>query len=165
MSNNALENYLNKIGISFIRTSVGDKNIIEKMQEKNFSLGGEPSGHIILSDYSSTGDGLLASLEILRIMKEKNKKLSVISNLFVPNHQVLESYIIDNNKIYKNILLRSENKLNELKKRIKNNCKLIIRKSGTENKIRIMAESKSITSAKKVVAASIKIIKENDKEK
>lgn len=165
MSNNALENYLNKIGISLIRTPVGDRNIIKEMQEKQFPLGGEPSGHIILGDYSSTGDGLLASLEILGIMKEKNKKLSSISSLFIPTPQISKSYLIDSDQIYKNILLRSEKKLSELKNKIKNNCRLIIRKSGTENKIRIMAESKSITLAKKAVSASMKIIKENDEEK
>ncbi|MBJ56943.1 MAG: phosphoglucosamine mutase, partial [Rickettsiales bacterium] len=110
-------------------------------------------------------DGLLASLEILGIMKEKNKKLSSISSLFIPTPQISKSYLIDSDQIYKNILLRSEKKLSELKNKIKNNCRLIIRKSGTENKIRIMAESKSITLAKKVVSASMKIIKENDEEK
>ena len=156
MSNSAFETYLKKIGISFVRTAVGDRNIIAKMQEKKYVLGGEPSGHIILGQYSSTGDGILASLEILGIMKEKNKKLSELSNLFIPYPQIIEDYII-NNKYNGNILNIAKNKIDELKKEVHNKCRLIIRKSGTENKIRIMAEAKNINQAKKATAAALKV--------
>ena len=164
MSNSAFETYLKELGISFVRTAVGDRNIIAKMQEKKYVLGGEPSGHIILGQYSSTGDGILASLEILGIMKEKNKKLSELSNLFIPYPQILEDYKI-NNKYNGNILNIAKNKIDELKKEVHDKCRLIIRKSGTESKIRIMAEAKNINQAKKATAAALKILKSFQNEK
>ena len=82
MSNSALQEFLKKQNIKFIRTDVGDRNIIKEMKQSNLVLGGEPSGHIILSNLSSSGDGLLASLEVLNILKETNKKLSFF-NTFI----------------------------------------------------------------------------------
>ena len=82
MSNSGLEEYFRKINIKFIRTDVGDRNIIREMKKRGFVLGGEPSGHIILSNLSSSGDGLLASLEVLNILKETKKKLSYYNKLF-----------------------------------------------------------------------------------
>ncbi len=158
MSNSALEEYLKNIGISFLRTPVGDRKIIEEMQRNNFSLGGEPSGHIILGNYSSTGDGLLASLEILGIMKNKNKKLSSLSNIFIPHPQILESIKIEDQLSYESLISEVEDKLNYVREKKLKRGRLIIRKSGTENKIRVMAEAEDLQSAEKAVYDSIKII-------
>ena len=84
MTNSGLEKYFEKKNINFVRSEVGDRNIINEMKKNNFVLGGEPSGHIILSNMSSSGDGLLASLEVLYTLKESKKKLSSFSNLFKP---------------------------------------------------------------------------------
>ena len=78
MSNTGLQVFLKQQNIKFIRTDVGDRNIIREMKKRNLVLGGEPSGHIILSNLSSSGDGLLASLEVLNILKETGKKLSFL---------------------------------------------------------------------------------------
>ena len=88
MSNSGLEEYFRKINIKFIRTDVGDRNIIREMKKRGFVLGGEPSGHIILSNLSSSGDGLLASLEVLNILKETQKILSYYNKLFKAYPQI-----------------------------------------------------------------------------
>ncbi len=165
MSNQALEIYLKKEGLTFIRTDVGDKNIVEEMYKNKYILGGEPSGHIILGQYSTTGDGLLASLELLNIMKEKNEKLSNLSCLFTPYPQLLENYSIKGNILPEEVLLNAKDSLNKLRKDLLDKCRLIIRKSGTENKIRIMAESKNISYAKKAISNSIQILKDSSHEK
>tara|TARA_A100001015_G_C15044092_1_gene742133 strand:+ start:1838 stop:3187 length:1350 start_codon:yes stop_codon:yes gene_type:complete len=158
MTNKGLEDYLNKNKINLIRTDVGDRNIIKVMRDENIILGGEPSGHVILNKYSSTGDGILAALEILGIMKTRNKKLSSLSNIYQSYPQIIQNFPIqqnqDPNKLIK--LLKTK-----LKKYInKNNTRLIIRKSGTENKIRIMSEAKNFNLAEIISKDAIKILKE-----
>ena len=96
MTNKALEDYFLEKKINLIRTDVGDRNIIQSMKEQNFVLGGEPSGHIILDNYSSTGDGILASLEVLGIMKFENKKLSTLANIYIPYPQIMQNFPIKN---------------------------------------------------------------------
>ncbi len=94
MTNRALEDYFLEKKINLIRTDVGDRNIIQSMKEKNLVLGGEPSGHIILDNYSSTGDGILAALEVLGIMKFENKKLSTLANIYIPYPQIMQNFPI-----------------------------------------------------------------------
>ena len=98
MTNKALEDYFLEKKINLIRTDVGDRNIIQSMKEQNFVLGGEPSGHIILDNYSSTGDGILASLEVLGIMKFENKKLSTLANIYIPYPQIMQNFPIKTNQ-------------------------------------------------------------------
>ena len=98
MTNKALEDYFLEKKINLIRTDVGDRNIIQSMKEQNFVLGGEPSGHIILNNYSSTGDGILASLEVLGIMKFENKKLSTLANIYIPYPQIMQNFPIKTNQ-------------------------------------------------------------------
>ena len=98
MTNKALEDYFLEKKINLIRTDVGDRNIIQSMKEQKFVLGGEPSGHIILDNYSSTGDGILASLEVLGIMKFENKKLSTLANIYIPYPQIMQNFPIKTNQ-------------------------------------------------------------------
>ena len=98
MTNKALEDYFLEKKINLIRTDVGDRNIIQSMKEQKFVLGGEPSGHIILDNYSSTGDGILASLEVLGIMKFENKKLSTLANIYIPYPQIMQNFPIRTNQ-------------------------------------------------------------------
>ena len=156
MSNYGLQNYFKEKKIRFIRANVGDRYVKEKMQKNKFNLGGEQSGHIILGKFATTGDGLLVALEVLFSMR-KGKKASELLNIFKPMPQILE-----------NITVRDKNIINKLscKKAIKKankimgaNGRLLVRKSGTEPKIRIMGESYN----KNLVLKCIKIIKRSIK--
>ncbi|MBI29542.1 MAG: phosphoglucosamine mutase [Pelagibacteraceae bacterium] len=149
MSNMAFEKYINKIGLNLIRTQVGDKYVIEKMRETNASIGGEQSGHIIIKDYSKTGDGLLVAVQISNILISSNKKTSEIFDLYEALPQVQTSVeVIDKNKsFYKN---------KDLQKFIMNfndqndNLRLLIRPSGTEPVIRILVEGNNLESLKSI---------------
>jgi len=138
MSNYGLQNYFKQQKIRFIRANVGDRYVKEKMQKNRFNLGGEQSGHIILGKFATTGDGLLVALEVLFSMR-KGKKASELFNIFKPTPQILENInvndksIIDSPKCKKAIKLAS--------KLIKNQGRMLVRRSGTEPKIRIMGES------------------------
>jgi len=138
MSNYGLQKFLKNKKINFLRAKVGDRYVKEKMQKKKYNLGGEQSGHIILGKFATTGDGLLVALEVLFSMR-KGKKASELFNSFRPTPQILENVlvkdksIINSKKCKKAIYLAS--------KFIKNKGRMLVRKSGTEPKIRIMGES------------------------
>ncbi len=138
MSNYGLEKYLKDMGIKFFRSDVGDRYVKRIMKKKFINLGGEQSGHIILGNFATTGDGLLVALEILYLMKNKTKS-SELLNEFVPIPQVLENIVVKDKNIInsKNCRIAINNSI----KLIKNKGRLLVRKSGTENKIRIMVES------------------------
>ena len=156
MSNYGLQKYFREKKINFLRANVGDRYVKEKMQKKRFNLGGEQSGHIILGKFATTGDGLLVALEVLFSMR-KGKKASELLNVFKPMPQILENIVVKD----KNIInaskckkaIKKANKLMGLKGR------LLVRKSGTEPKIRIMGESHN----KNLIIKCIKIIKRSIK--
>lgn len=156
MTNQGLENYFKKNGINLLRTDVGDKNIIEKIKTKNLVMGGEPSGHIILNQYSSTGDGILASLEVLGIMKMNNKKLSTLSSIYKPYPQVIYNYVIKKNQSANKLIKKIDNKIKSSLNKKK--VRLVIRKSGTENKVRIMSEAEDLKVAKNISEKAIEIL-------
>ena len=156
MSNYGLQKYFNKEKIKFIRANVGDRYVKEKMQRFNFNLGGEQSGHIILGKFATTGDGLLVALEVLFSMR-KGKKASEIFNSLKATPQILENIKVKDKSIINSNKCRLAIKKSE--KLIKNKGRMLIRKSGTEPKIRIMGESKNIKLLKKcinIVKRSIK---------
>lgn len=137
MSNFGLINYLNELNIKHIESDVGDKNVLEMMNSTNSNLGGEESGHIILSDYTTTGDGIIAALQILGIMLEKNKKIDEIFPIFKNIPQVKKNIKLSSN-INSEFIEELKNEGNKI---IGNNGKLVIRKSGTEPLLRIMVQS------------------------
>ncbi len=148
MSNYGLQNYFKSKKIRFIRANVGDRYVKEKMQINNFNLGGEQSGHIILGKFATTGDGLLVALEVLFSMR-KGVKASQLFNLFKLTPQILENIKVKdksiiNSKKCKIAIMKAE-------KLIKNNGRMLIRKSGTEPKIRIMGESNNINLLKNCI--------------
>ena len=152
MSNYGLQKYFKNQNIKFVRANVGDRYVKEKMQKNNFNLGGEQSGHIILGKFATTGDGLLVALEILFSLR-KGKKASQLFNIFDPTPQILENIKVKdksiiNSKKCKEAIKRSE-------KLIKNHGRMLVRKSGTEPKIRIMGESSNT----KLLKNCIKIVK------
>ena len=156
MSNYGLQNYFRKQKIKFVRANVGDRYVKEKMQKNRFNLGGEQSGHIILGKFATTGDGLLVALEVLFSMR-KGKKASELLNIFKPMPQILENILVrDKNIINKLKCKKAIKKANKLMER---NGRLLVRKSGTEPKIRIMGESYN----RNLIIKCIKIIKRSIK--
>ena len=156
MSNYGLESYLRGEKIKFHRSKVGDRYVKEKMKKLNFNLGGEQSGHIILGKFATTGDGLMVALEVLFSLR-KRKKSSKLLNVFKPLPQILENVIVkDKNIINKTKCKNAIKKSNSL---MGNKGRILVRKSGTEPKIRIMAESYD----KNLILQCIKIIKKSIK--
>ncbi len=148
MSNYGLEQFLKSKKIKFIRANVGDRYVKEKMKQHQYNLGGEQSGHIILGKFATTGDGLLVALEVLFSLR-KGKKASKLFNVFKPVPQILENVNVKN----KNIINQSKTKtaINIANKLIRNQGRLLVRKSGTEPKIRIMGESYNLNLLKKCI--------------
>ena len=151
MSNYGLEKFLKNEKIKFIRANVGDRYVKEKMQKNNFNLGGEQSGHIILGKFATTGDGLLVALEVLFAIR-KGKKASDFFNKFKKTPQILKNIDVKDKKIiYKNEVKKS---IKIVEKLMKGQGRILVRKSGTESKIRIMGESQN----KKLLNKCINII-------
>ncbi|MBT6222357.1 MAG: phosphoglucosamine mutase, partial [Rhodobiaceae bacterium] len=139
MSNLGFENYLKKQKIDLHRTKVGDRYVVECMRENNFNIGGEQSGHIVMMDYSSTGDGLLAAVQILSVLVESNEQISSLCNKFdnipqvIKNFKYIDSKNIDP-KFIESLTKTSEEKLGKF-------GRIVIRPSGTESLIRVMGEA------------------------
>jgi phosphoglucosamine mutase len=151
MSNYGLEKFLNYKKIKFVRANVGDRYVKEKMQKNNFNLGGEQSGHIILGKFATTGDGLLVALEVLFAIR-KGRKASEFLNRFKKTPQVLKNILVkDKNIINKPEVKKSIKIANEL---MKGKGRMLVRKSGTESKIRVMGESEN----KRILIKCINII-------
>jgi len=156
MSNYGLEIFLKKEKIRFIRANVGDRYVKEKMKKNNFNLGGEQSGHIILGKFATTGDGLLVALETLFSLR-KGKKASDLFNVYKSTPQTLVNIIVKNKNIIDTRMCKQA--IIKAKKIIKDKGRLLVRKSGTEPKIRIMGESND----KNLLIKCIKIIKKSIK--
>ena len=151
MSNLGLEQHFKKNNIKFARADVGDRYVKEKMQKLEYNLGGEQSGHIILGDFTTTGDGLLVALEVLFSMR-KGSKASKLLKVFKAVPQILENKIVKDKNI-----IKSKSCISAIKKAEKllgDKGRLLVRKSGTEPKIRIMGESHD----KKLLAKAISIV-------
>ena len=148
MSNYGLEKFFKAEKIRFIRANVGDRYVKEKMQKNNFNLGGEQSGHIILGKFATTGDGLLVALEALFTIR-KGKKASIYFNKFKKTPQILENIEVRNKDIINHPDTKKSIKIAE--KLIKGQGRILVRKSGTESKIRVMGESENKELLKKCV--------------
>lgn len=139
MSNFGLEKKMRELGITTVKTNVGDKYVVEEMRKNNYNLGGEQSGHIIFLDHSTTGDGTVAALNVLSVVKETGLKMSELSAVFTEMPQVLincrvrRRQALDEIKGYKELLAEKE-------KELKGEGRLFIRFSGTEPLIRILVE-------------------------
>ncbi len=164
MSNLGLENFLKTINIHLHRTNVGDRYILDKMIKSNCNLGGEPSGHILLTDFAKTGDGLLTAIKILSLLKKSNLKASKFLRPFKLVPQSLKNL----KNIDKNILLNTNVKklLGKKQKELGDNGRILIRPSGTEDVIRIMVEcndKNQVNEISETIAKSI--IEFNEKQK
>jgi phosphoglucosamine mutase len=149
MSNLGLERFLADHALTLARTKVGDRYVTEHMRANGFNIGGEQSGHIILSDFSTTGDGLLAALQVLAEVKRAGKPASEVCNLFTPLPQILKNVKfksgrpLDDNQVLKSIA--------DAERRLGNSGRLVIRPSGTEPLIRVMAEGDDETLVRSIV--------------
>ncbi|MEL6781431.1 MAG: phosphoglucosamine mutase, partial [Pseudomonadota bacterium] len=139
MSNLGLERYLKSEKLKLHRTKVGDRYVVEKMREGGFNVGGEQSGHIVLSDYSTTGDGLIAALQALAVMIEEDKPLSEVARKFEPAPQKLVNVRYNGKDPLEADSVKEA--IEAAEKRLGRSGRLLIRKSGTEPLIRVMAEA------------------------
>jgi phosphoglucosamine mutase len=141
MSNLGLENHLKGMGVKLERTQVGDRYVVARMLEKGVNLGGEQSGHIVLSDFSTTGDGLIAALQVLAVMVETGRKLSEIAHVFDPAPQKLV------NRKYKGADPMTRKSVQDAiaaaEKALGSRGRLVVRKSGTEPLVRVMAQAET----------------------
>ncbi len=151
MSNLALENYLNYIGVSTIRAQVGDRYVLEEMRKNGCNFGGEQSGHIVISDYSTTGDGLVAALQVLAILCETKKPASELLQLFEPFPQILKNVKFDSGKGDPMQDKSLQDFIEEKSQELGNGGRILVRKSGTESLIRVMAEGKNQKQIEKIV--------------
>ncbi len=138
MSNLGLERYLAGLGLSLARTAVGDRYVLEHMRANGFNLGGEQSGHIILSDYATTGDGLVAALQLLAVVKRLDKPVSEVCHCFEPLPQILKNVRYKQGQPLKE--KRVESAIEAARLLLGESGRLVIRPSGTEPVIRVMAE-------------------------
>ena len=150
MSNLGLERHLQDNGLSLARTQVGDRYVVEHMRRHGFNLGGEQSGHMVLSDYSTTGDGLIAGLQVLAAMKHSGRPASDLTQVFEPVPQILENVRFTSGAPLENDDVKKAIAAAEIK--LGNQGRLVIRTSGTEPLIRVMGEGDDAALVKNVVA-------------
>jgi len=157
MSNLGLERFLAERNLKLERTAVGDRHVMAKMREGKFNLGGEASGHIILSDYSTTGDGLIAALQVLAEMVRSGKPMSALGRQFEPAPQKLENVRFAHGKPLENASVKTA--IASAEKRLNGCGRVLVRASGTEPLIRIMAEGddeKLVGQLVRDIAAAVK---------
>lgn len=156
MSNLGLERHLAGVGLSMARTAVGDRHVLEHMREHGFNVGGEQSGHIILSDYSTTGDGLIAALQVLAVVRREGRPVSEICHRFEPLPQILKNVKTRGNQPLADETVNSA--IEKLRSTLGASGRLVIRPSGTEPVIRVMAEGDDRDLVEKVVDDVIDVI-------
>lgn len=139
MSNYGLEKKMNENGIQVIKTGVGDKYVVEEMRKNNYNLGGEQSGHIIFLDHTTTGDGIVAALNVLAVMCETKQKMSELNHVFEDMPQVLINCRIRQRKEISEIKGYSE-LIQEIEQKLKGNGRVFVRFSGTEPVVRVLVE-------------------------
>jgi len=154
MSNLGLERYLSGQGIALERTGVGDRHVVERMRAGGWNLGGEQSGHIVMTDYATTGDGLIAGLQFLAAMAETGKRASELAAQFAPVPQLLQNVTYERGA--DPLAATSvQSAIEDAKLRMNGSGRLLIRKSGTEPKIRVMAECEDEAMLAEVVAGIV----------
>jgi len=158
MSNEGLDRYLKTLDLKLARAQVGDRYVIERMWANGFNVGGEQSGHIVLRDFSTTGDGIIAALQVLGVLAEDKRPASEAAHIFDPLPQVLQ-----NVRFAKGAPLsdpRVTARIKDCEQRLNGSGRLIVRKSGTEPVIRVMAEGDDETLVRSVVRELVAVIEE-----
>jgi phosphoglucosamine mutase len=158
MSNAGLERYLKSLNLSLGRAAVGDRYVVEMMNKGGFNVGGEQSGHIILNDFGTTGDGIVAALQVLAVLAEDNKPASEAAHLFEPLPQVLENVRYRNGSPLTDA--RVTERIKACETRLNGTGRILVRKSGTEPVIRVMAEGDDEALVREVVHDIVTSIEE-----
>ena len=149
MSNLGLERYLNGIGLELARSRVGDRYVVEHMRAHGYNVGGEQSGHIILSDFTTTGDGLVAALQVLAVVRRMSRPVSEVCHLFDPVPQVLRNFRYNGGQPLEDD--RVKRAIAEATTKLDGSGRLVIRPSGTEPVIRVMGEGDNAALVEAVV--------------
>jgi phosphoglucosamine mutase len=149
MSNLGLERFLEGKGLTLARTRVGDRYVVEHMRAHGFNVGGEQSGHIVLSDYATTGDGLLAALQVMAEVVRSGRPVSEVCKLFEPLPQVLKNVKFKSGAPLEDLTVKDA--ISSATKRLGNQGRLVIRPSGTEPLIRVMAEGENFGTVEAIV--------------
>jgi phosphoglucosamine mutase len=158
MSNLGLERFMTELGLQLHRTQVGDRYVVEHMRAHGFNVGGEQSGHIVLSDFSTTGDGLVSALQVLACVKRSNKPVSELCRKFEPVPQLLKNVRVSGGKPLENSTVQAA--IEEARGRLGQAGRLVIRPSGTEPLIRVMAEGDDDKLVEAVVDDLVGVISE-----
>jgi phosphoglucosamine mutase len=159
MSNLGLERHLKSLNLSLLRTPVGDRYVLEQMRQQGYNLGGEPSGHIILSDYTTTGDGFVAALQVLAVVKKLNKPVSQACHRFEALPQVLKNVRYRSGKPLEHTKVRSV--IADAENRLNGHGRLVIRPSGTEPVIRVMGEGEDKIMVEEIVDGIVDALKDH----
>lgn len=157
MSNLGLERHLGSLGLTLERTPVGDRYVVEEMRRKDCNLGGEQSGHIILSDFTTTGDGLVTALQVLSVVVDKGKPVSEVCSRFERVPQILENVRFNGCQPLDNENVKQVIEANRL--RLGNSGRLLIRPSGTEPVIRVMGEGDDETLVQSAVGEIVEALR------
>lgn len=156
MSNLGLERFLNDQQLNLIRTQVGDRYVVQHMREHGFNLGGEQSGHMIMSDFATTGDGLVAALQVLAVVQAENKPVSDVCRKFEPVPQLMKNVRYASGQPLEDRLVKEA--ISEAQNRLGNSGRLVIRASGTEPLIRVMAEGDDEALVENVVNDIVEVV-------
>ncbi|WP_313196767.1 phosphoglucosamine mutase [Shinella zoogloeoides] len=156
MSNLGLERFLTDKGLGLQRTKVGDRYVVEHMRQHDYNVGGEQSGHIVLSDFGTTGDGLVAALQILACVKRSGRTVSEVCNRFEPVPQILKNVRVQAGKPLEDAAVRQA--IADAESELARNGRLLIRPSGTEPLIRVMAEGDDRAQVERIVDELVGVI-------
>ena len=156
MSNLGLERFLNDQQLNLIRTQVGDRYVVQHMREHGFNLGGEQSGHMIMSDFATTGDGLVAALQVLAVVQAEDKPVSDVCRKFEPVPQLMKNVRYASGQPLEDKLVKEA--ISEAENRLGNSGRLVIRASGTEPLIRVMAEGDDEALVENVVNDIVEVV-------
>ncbi|EJF91291.1 phosphoglucosamine mutase [Bartonella melophagi] len=161
MANLGLERFLNAKGLDLLRTKVGDRYVVEAMREKGYNVGGENCGHIVLSDFGTTGDGLVVALQILACMKESQLSMSELCKRFELVPQILKNITIKDKNVLNKSPVRAA--IDQVIERLGKEIRLVIRASGTEPLIRVMVEGDDTKAIETIAADIADVIVRNDR--
>jgi phosphoglucosamine mutase len=158
MSNAGLERYLGSLGLKLARAPVGDRYVIARMWDEGFNVGGEQSGHIILRDFCTTGDGIIAALQVLGVLAQEKRPASEASHMFEPLPQIIENVRYRNGSPLSDA--RVKERIKDCEARMNGTGRILVRKSGTEPVIRVMAEGDDEKLVRSVVSEVVAALKD-----